>query len=178
MSKNTKTCFAAYTAWNVEMEELTLNRQSERGWQLQKGGCFHTVFKADDSIRFVHKIDYNPDMTANSEEKGRYIDIFAQQGWEYINSTYNGWHYFRKVYDASLPISEYEIYTDSDSYEKMMRRWIKLGRMVQIMELLIGFQNLIIGIGVDSGSNLALAFIPLGLVIWLQNGISKIKARF
>ncbi len=177
MSKHTKTSYAAYAAWNVETEELTLNRQSAKGWQLQRGGCFHTVYEADDTARYIHKIDYNPDMTKESEEKSRYIDMYAQQGWEYVNSTYNGWHYFRKLYDETLPIGEYEIYTDTESYSAMMKRWIRLGRIMQVMELLIGIQNLIIGISSDSESNVMMAVLLFAIVVFLQNGICKMKAR-
>lgn len=177
MGKHTKTSYAAYAAWNVEMEELTLNRQSAKGWQLQRGGCFHTVYEADDAVRYMHKIDYNPDMIKESEEKNRYIDLYAQQGWEYINSTYNGWHYFRKIYDAELPIGEYEIYTDTASYSAMMRRWIRLGRCLQILELLVGIMNLYIGISADSDSNTMMAVLLLAFVAFLQNGICKMKSR-
>ncbi len=178
MGKQTKTSFAAYAAWNVEIEELTLNNQSEHGWQLQRGGCFHTVYKADDSVRYIHKIDYNPDTNKESEEKARYIELFAQQGWEYVNSTYNGWHYFRKMYDETLPIGEYEIYTDSVSYGNMLKRWIRLGRLLQVLELIIGIQNLIIGISAGSESNVFMAVLLLMIVIWIQNGILKMKAKF
>ena len=129
MSRNIKTSYAAYAAWNVEMEELALNRQSE-------------------------------------------------QGWEYVNTTYNGWNYLRKKYDESLPISEYEIYTDASSYRTMMKRWIRLGRLLQILELIIGIQNLIIGTTVDSSMNVMMSFFLFAIVVWLQNGISKIKARY
>lgn len=177
MSEQTKTSFAAYAAWNVEIEELTLNRQSAHGWQLKKGGCFHTVYTADDSVRYMHKIDYNPDMTKESEEKERYIEMFEQQGWEYINSTYNGWHYFRKSYDEKLPIGEYDIYTDSDSYSVMMKRWIRLGRVLQILELFPALSNIWIGITLDSGSNLFMGVLLVGVIIWLQNGIHKMKEK-
>ncbi len=178
MSRNIKTSYAAYAAWNVEMEELALNRQSEQGWQLLKGGCFHTIYEQDSSIRYIHKIDYNPDIKNGSDEKNRYIELFAEQGWEYVNTTYNGWNYLRKKYDESLPISEYEIYTDASSYRTMMKRWIRLGRLLQILELIIGIQNLIIGTSVDSSMNVMMSFFLFAIVVWLQNGISKIKARY
>ena len=177
MSKQTKTSFAAYAAWNVEIEELTLNKQSEHGWQLRKGGCYHTVYEADDTVRYIHKIDYNPDVSQASEEKERYIELFEQQGWEYVNSTFNGWHYFRKLYDETLPIGEYEIYTDSDSYSKMMKRWIRLGQMLQILQLIPAVMNVWIGITLDSGSNLFMGALLAAMIIWLQYGIHKMKEK-
>lgn len=64
---------------------------------------------------------------------GRYIETFREQGWEYISSTYNGWHYFRKIYDPSLPEEAYEIFTDRSSLKEMNCRWAKLAAAVLIL---------------------------------------------
>jgi hypothetical protein len=37
--------FGIYAAWNYELEVEDLNKMSEQGWQLIKGGCFSNKFK-------------------------------------------------------------------------------------------------------------------------------------
>ena len=63
----------------------------------------------------------------------RYIETFREQGWEYINSTFNNWHYFRKAYDPALPEEEYEIFTDRQSLNEMTRRWSRLALLIAFL---------------------------------------------
>ncbi len=119
--KTTKRVFGIYAAWEYAREVEALNKQSDKGWQLTKGGLFSNKFKFNNSLKYRYQLDYN----TNIEDLGRYIETFREQGWEYVNSTWNGWHYFRKLYDPSLPESEYEIYNDSDSLNEMQGRWGK-----------------------------------------------------
>lgn len=118
-----KTILRTYAAWEYGKEIYDLNERSKNGWQLKKGGNFHSNFVEDNDVVYRYQLDYNTII----DDKGRYVETFAEQGWEYINSTYNNWHYFRKRYDPSLPESEYEIYTDKQSHEEMARRWSKIG---------------------------------------------------
>ncbi len=120
MSEKYKTSFRVYSAWNYQKEVEDLNRASEQGWQLVKGGCFHSKFVRNPDIRYRYQLDYG-----KIENMGRYIETFREQGWEYINSTFNGWHYFRKLYDPSLPEEEYEIFTDRESLKEMNTRWAR-----------------------------------------------------
>ena len=129
MSRKYKTSHKVYTAWNYEKEIEDLNKQSEKGWQLVHGGMFGSRFKFDDSVCYRYQIDYRPKI----EEKGRYIDTFRDSGWEYVNSTANGWHYFRKVYDPTRPDEEYEIFTDRESLKEMNNRWAKLAIVVCVL---------------------------------------------
>ena len=123
--KDTKRVFGAYAAWEYAREIDDLNKMSEKGWHLAKGGLYSNLFKKDESVQYRYQIDYNPKI----EDKARYIETFREQGWEYINSTFNGWHYFKKVYDASLPAEQYEIYCDNQSLlEDMQGRWKKLAK--------------------------------------------------
>ncbi len=136
MSKEYKTSHKVYTAWNYEKEIEDLNKASAEGWQLIKGGCFHSKFKRNDDIQYRYQLDY-PGMI---EDMGRYIETFREQGWEYINSTFNGWHYFRKIYDPSLPDEEYEIFTDHSSLKEMNGHWV---RLASILCGIIGFATII-----------------------------------
>ena len=69
MGDKIKRSFRAYAAWNYEKEEKYINDQSKEGWQLIKGGCFHSVYKRDDSKRYIYKIDYNTVTTNKNNER-------------------------------------------------------------------------------------------------------------
>ena len=116
-----KTSYKVYSAWNYQKEVEDLNKASEQGWQLIKGGCFHSRFVRNPDVRYRYQLDYQ-----KIDDMPRYIETFREQGWEYINSTFNGWHYLRKLYDPSLPEEAYEIFTDRESLQEMNGRWARL----------------------------------------------------
>lgn len=132
MAKQYKTSCKVYSAWNYGKEIEDLNAASEQGWQLIKGGCFHSRFVKDPDVRFRYQLDYG-----KIEDLSRYIETFREQGWEYINSTFNGWHYFRKRYDPSQPEEAYEIFTDRESLQEMNGRWARLALVFSLV--LFGF---------------------------------------
>lgn len=131
-----KTSHKAYAAWNYDQEVEDLNRKSEEGWQLIQGGCFYSKYEYDPGVVYRYQLDFNTDI----ENKVRYQEMFQEQGWEYLNSTFNGWHYFRKVYDETLPEEEYEIYTDNDQLPEMITRWL---RMVNVLFALISVTGIV-----------------------------------
>ena len=128
MSANYKKSFRLYSAWNYQKETEDLDKASEEGWQLVRGGCFSSEFVKNPDVRYRYQLDYG-----RIEDMGRYIETFREQGWEYINSTFNGWHYFRKLYDPSLPEEAYEIFTDTQSLLEMNNRWAKLALIVGLI---------------------------------------------
>ena len=121
--------FGIYAAWNYELEVEELNKMSEQGWQLIKGGLFSNKFKKNQEVQYRYQLDFQPSI----EEKGRYLETFREQGWEYVNSTFNGWHYFRKLYDASQPEEQYEIFTDTASMREMNNRWSIVGMVLCVL---------------------------------------------
>ncbi len=108
-------------AWEYRLEEKWLNEMAASGWQLVKGGCFSQKFVKDDAARYCVRLDYKKMPTG--EEAERYKEMFEEQGWEYVNSTFNGWHYFRKKIKEGEPEGAYEIYTDRESVREMTGRW-------------------------------------------------------
>lgn len=128
MTKKYKNSWKAYAAWNYEQEIEELNQASEQGWQLVRGGCFHSRFEKNPEIQYRYQMDYR-----KIRDIGRYLETFREQGWEYINSTFNGWHYFRKLYDPSLPEEEYEIFTDRESLKEMNMRWVRLAMIIGLV---------------------------------------------
>lgn len=136
--KNYKTIYKSYFVWDYQREIEDLNKLSEQGWQLIDGGVFSSRFKRNEDIQYRYQLDYQPKI----EEKARYIESFREFGWEYVNSTFNGWHYFRKLYDPELPEEEYEIFSDRSSLNEMSNRWARLGiglvaasAMISVIEL-------------------------------------------
>ena len=123
-----------YAAWEFDREIQYLEEQSRNGWNLVKGGLFHCKFFFDDTVQYRYALDFNQGIT----DPARYREIFAEQGWEYINSTFNGWHYFRKKYDPSLSEEEYQIYTDTASKNEMAGRWKRIARILGGIELVFG----------------------------------------
>ena len=125
MTAKYKRTYRIYSAWNYQKEIEDLDRASEQGWQLVRGGCFHSRFVNRPDIRYRYQMDFR-----KIEDMGRYIETFREQGWEYVNSTFNGWHYFRKLYDPELPEEAYEIFTDRDSLHEMNSRWARIALIV------------------------------------------------
>lgn len=128
MGKHSKRSFRPYSAWNYQQEVEELNKQSELGWQLVRGGCFSLKYRWAPELRYRYQLDYR----RNVQDMGRYIETFREQGWEYVSSTFNGWHYFRKLYDPVLPEEQYEIFTDCSSLREMHGRWIRLAAILAV----------------------------------------------
>lgn len=122
MKKQYKRVFTMYPAWSYQKEVQELNRQSDKGWQLIRGGNFFHKYKKNADVRYRYQLDY----PGKVEDMGRYIETYREQGWEYINSTFNNWNYFRKPYDPSAPKEQYEIFTDQFSLREMLERWTKV----------------------------------------------------
>ena len=110
-----------YPAWSYQNEIEEFNGLSKQGWQLIRGGVFFNKFRKNPDVRYRYQIDYS----GRVEDKGRYIETFREQGWEYIDTTFNGWSYFRKLWDPALSEDHYEIFTDQASLREMANRWIK-----------------------------------------------------
>ncbi len=132
MAGNRKNSWKLYPAWGYEKEIEDLNRASEQGWQLVRGGCFHSSFVKNPNLRYRYQMDFG-----RIDDMGRYIETFREQGWEYVNSTFNKWHYFRKLYDPALPEEDFEIFTDRESLREMRGRWGRLALAIAVV--LAGF---------------------------------------
>lgn len=132
--KDTITSHKFYAVWEYKREEKDLNEASKNGLQLIKGGCFHSTFRRDDSVRYIYQLDFCPKIP----DKNRYIECFEDAGWEYVNSTFNGWHYFRRPYTPELSPEDVKIYTDKDSLYMMENRWCAILRACSILTLISG----------------------------------------
>ena len=136
--KMKKTEHKIYAAWNFDKEVEMYNSKSKNGWQAVKVGCFCQKYVWDDSVTYRYQLDYNNDI----DDKRRYIETFEEQGWEYLNSSFNNWHVFRKKYQEGLPEKEYQIYTDKASKAEMICRWTRLVKFFTIVISAIGILQL------------------------------------
>lgn len=173
--------FGFYAAWNYELELDDLNEMSAKGWQLINGGLFSNKFKKNTEIQYRYQLDYHP----NIEDKGRYIETFREQGWEYISSTFNGWHYFRKLYDVNKPEEEYEIFTDASSVKEMNNRWVVIGIIcsaIMILYLILHLYMMVVQPKITTLSRMIylagiFAVILRGIWVMKKQGTSR-KSRF
>lgn len=168
-----KTSHKAYAAWDYKKEIEDLNQKSREGWQLIKGGCFRSVFEQDEQVVCRYQLDYNTDI----ENRMRYIETFREQGWEYMNSTFNGWHYFRKPYDSDLPEEEYEIYTDSSGFSEMEQRWTRLALILLIAMSVMGGSMLIRGVQYPEWSRVPMILLYLDFVVFTGMGLRRLKKK-
>ena len=108
------------------------------------GGSFHSTYGKDESAAYRNRIDFNPRILSDAEEKKRYIEFFEEQGWEFVNATFNGWCYFRKPIRAGALESDYAIYTDSQSLDEMLKRWGKLAKGLSIIVIFAAISYLFV----------------------------------
>ena len=137
--KNRMKSHKAYGVWEYDRELADLNRLSADGWQLEKGGCYSSSYVRNEQVRYIYQLDYAPKIA----DKERYLSFFEEQGWEYINSTFNGWHYFRKPYHDHMSEEEMEIYTDRQSLVEMQNRYLKGLILIAVLYAVIAITEIV-----------------------------------
>ncbi len=165
MAMEYKTSHRAYAAWNYRQEIEDLNRASEQGWQLVRGGCFYSRFVKNPDVRYRYQMDWR-----KVEDMGRYIETFREQGWEYVSSSFNGWHFFRKFYDPALKEEDYEIFTDRESLQAMTRRWSRVVMAISAVLLVVALIILIQEIRTPNIPRLLQTLILLAACAFLMRG--------
>jgi|LSQX01.3.fsa_nt_gb hypothetical protein len=165
-----------YFAWDYDREEAKVNSMAKDGWQLKKGGLFHHTYERSNKS-YRYKIDYNSSAKFNYESYRRYITLFEEQGWELINSTFNGWYYFRKPYIEGSNENEYELYTDDFSLRDMLSRWTFIAKIIQVYFTVFFVLNLIHFILEKRYFNgFAILGSLFGILVF-QSGITSMKRK-
>lgn len=177
MEREFKKTYRTYTAWNYDDEEAYMNRMSEAGWHLVEGGCFKQRFEKNSQVKYRIRIDFNSDIKEGTGEMERYKETFKEQGWEYINSTYNGWHYFRKEVQEGLTETDYKIYTDKSSLREMLSRWYRIANTVII--LLAALTVVFISLLIQTRFPLFIVDIVLFVILlaYLLSGKQRMKQK-
>lgn len=166
-----------YAAWDYDQEEKDLDQLSKEGWQLVKGGCFHSTYRKDESAAYRNRIDFNPRILSDDEEQKRYIGFFEEQGWEFVNAIPNGWCYFRKPILAGAPESEYAIYTDSQSYDEMLKHWVKLAKGLNIIVIAAAILYLFVSFMERDPVYIIGTIAFIGMFFWISSGVKKMNAK-
>ena len=123
----TKKEFRYFTIFNHEKEQDYLQDQHRHGWKFVKVtgiGIYH--FEECEPQDVVYQLDYNTEGLKNKQE---YVQMFADCGWEYIQ-TYVDYSYFRK--SAADMSGDEQIFSDESSRIAMMDRVYK-GRLVPLL---------------------------------------------
>ena len=58
MAQQYKKSFSMYPAWSYQKEIDVLNRQSELGWQLIRGGNYLHTYKKNSDVQYRYQLDY------------------------------------------------------------------------------------------------------------------------
>ena len=130
--KDRKVIFNRFAEWENDKAISTFNRMSDEGWQLSKVGNLTITFIRNEAVRYRYQIDFNTAVDS------RYREIFREQGWELVTTSMNS-SYLRRLFDPALPESEYEIYTDEQSYKEVLAKPIKRYTWLSIAYFLMSF---------------------------------------
>ena len=168
--KGYKRVFNVYSAWDYAREIEDLNKMSEKGWQLVKGGLLSNLYQKNDDLRYRFQLDYNPKI----KDMGRYIETFREQGWEYVNSTINGWNYFRKLYDEAAR-DDYEIYNDSQSLKEMQAKWQRNGLVMMGILIAAAILQIVCIIREFAWANAVLAALLVAEAIVTGRGVYVLR---
>jgi len=129
--------FSWWLAWQHEREERWLGDLSRQGLHLTRSLPFVSTFALDPSVRFVYRLDYQPDISGQKRFQ-EYLDMYADAGWEYQCSL-NAWHYFRRPWQPGV---EPELYTDRASLAQLYTRIQRVLGVVGLANLVIFVANL------------------------------------
>lgn len=176
MAGSTKKKIRLFLAFDYDLEEEHINSMSKQGWQLKKGGLFHhSYIKGDQDYRY--QLDFNLKVKKDYDEFNRYLDKYKEQGWEHINSTINGWHYFRKLYIPGTDEEGYSLNTDDTSLNKMLRKWNHIARTLQVVYIIYTIFSIINLAALGNtlaGLSSMLSFLAITL---LQLGMLTMKGK-
>ena len=170
--------WTCYPLWEAHNEERDLNIASKKGYQLVEGRAFWWTLEKNDTVRYTYQIDFNP----GAKLDPRYKETFAEMGWEYVSSTFNGWHYFKKPYQEGQQLENGDvvkserIYTDEESFHEMENRWQKLGTVLYSICFVFALLYLAIVItGERSFVGCGIGFLLFGLSIFtsMMRGVGR-----
>lgn len=110
-----------FTIPEWEKEQEWLRKQHKKGWKLINATipCFYT-FEECTPEDVIYQLDFNQE---GLENRGDYIQMFRDCGWDYI-AEMAGYSYFRKPV-SEMKSGEEEIFSDDASKMDMIHRVFK-----------------------------------------------------
>lgn len=130
--KNRQIELKLFLLTDYEKEEKYLREKQQNGWRFEKvhlPGIYY--FEKCEPEDVVYRLDFNPQ---NVEDKGSYIQMFEDYGWEYMQDL-NEYSYFRKK-AVNVNQEDLEIFSDNESKLAMLQR-IFIKRMLPILTIFV-----------------------------------------
>ena len=126
---STKTVFKWFDITMHEQEQEYLRAMHKSGWKLTRVKWAFYTFTECTPEDVVYQLDYHQNM----DDRGEYLQMFADCGWEYIQGMM-GYSYFRKA-AADMNGDEEGIFCDHESRMAMWDRVFK-GRVSVLVVIL------------------------------------------
>lgn len=190
MNKDKKKIVLTSPIWEYKRIADICTEQSKQGYQLEKIKVIGaSTFVKDEKQRYIYDIDFNTVILKKGKERENYLEIFEEQGWEFIDNTFNGFSLFRKKYIEGQSDEEYKIYTDNESSKELYYRMENLLKLILLV--IIPLEIVLMGIGATIFSIsaelslkdfwiiflLASSIACLPLTIFLKSGIKSIRKQ-
>jgi len=146
MDKDIKKITLTSPAWEFKRIVDICNEQSKQGYQLEKLKLLSgSIFKKDESKRYIYDADFNTVILRKGKARENYLEMFSEQGWEFLDNTFNGFSMFRKEYVEGTPKEDYKIYTDVDTSKELYNRMEVL--LKTVLMIVIPIEILLMGKG-------------------------------
>ena len=106
--------FRLTLAYDLDKEAVWLTEMSSKGFHFFKYGWFIYHFEEDHSKSYIYQTDFQ-----KADEE--YFDLYADSGWEHVQTEMDSYHYFRADKDS---IGDQRIYSDPASVKGMYQRML------------------------------------------------------
>lgn len=170
-SKETKTCFRPYTAWQYQEEEDWMNQMAAQGWALERTNGFVHHFRRCEPGAWIVRLD-RPAFKMGSPEGQEYLAMLHDCGAEWVGGV-NDWIYLRR----QAGLGEFALYSDLAGKEHLLLR--ARSQMVFVLGLaLVGWlASLLLAF---CGGEAFMAFYPviyLCIPIAVAHGLTQLNRR-
>lgn len=147
--------FRIFNIFQYDLEEEFLREMHRQGYAFEKiSGIFIYNFKRVEAEDVVYKLDY-PGVFRNVTDKDDYIQMFEDDGWEYLGENFE-YTYFRKKTKDGINL---DIFSDEESKRTVLERIFKKRFLILLLPLALLF---ISGYLMDFGASENLIFSTVG----------------
>ena len=169
--KKTITKYKWFWAWQDEAEENWLEEMSKQGYHLSSLGTpsfYH--FTISEPKHYIYRLDYQ---FFHKKDKGEYLQLFRDSGWEHIGKTF-AWEYFRKeANNGEVP----EIYTDVESKVAKYKRILTYLGAFYIVIIAIFSTHLVLNEAFTWWSRSRVPIILLIVLVFMTYAIARLFLR-
>lgn len=166
-----KTIHKWFWAWDFDKEEIWLNEMAAKGLALVAIGFSRYTFKECLPGEYNIRLELLENVPSHAESES-YIKFLEETGAEYLGSIMR-WVYFRKKTDSG----EFNLYSDNNSRIKHLNRLLLLLGILALLEMCIGFSNVLIYFYLDTVHNLGGGVLCLCLGLLLGYGYLRIYRK-